>query len=108
LCVLGGAAGFFKRLFDGAGIPKTVYPFGNERANISAILKGDGNERPLILLNHLDTVRADPSDWRVSLFSGEIVNRELWGRGAIDMKGLALPVSTFLSIATFLVLGNSG
>ena len=84
------AAEFFKRLFDGAGIPNTVYPYGKDRANIFAVLKGDGKERSLILLNHLDTVRADPSDWRVSPFSGQIVNGELWGRGALDMKDLAI------------------
>src|SRR5438874_1593023 len=40
------AAEFFKGLFDEAGIPNTVYPYAPGRANIFAILKGDGSERP--------------------------------------------------------------
>jgi acetylornithine deacetylase/succinyl-diaminopimelate desuccinylase-like protein len=84
------AAEFFKKLFDEVDIPNIIYPYGKDRANIYAVLKGDGKERPLILLNHLDTVRADSSEWRVSAFSGEIVNGELWGRGALDMKDLGI------------------
>lgn len=80
------AAEFFHRLFDQAGIPNTVYPYAPGRANIYAILKGDGTLRPLVLLNHMDVVRADPQNWKVPPFSGEIVNGELFGRGAEDMK----------------------
>jgi acetylornithine deacetylase/succinyl-diaminopimelate desuccinylase-like protein len=84
------AAEFFKKFFDRENIPNTIYRYGNGRANIVAVLKGDGSGRPLILLNHLDTVRANPPDWRVPPFGGEILNRELWGRGALDMKNLAI------------------
>lgn len=80
------AAKFFKGLFDGAGIPNTIYPYAPGRANIYAVLKGDGTLRPLILLNHMDVVRADPKNWKVPPFSGQIVNGELYGRGAEDMK----------------------
>jgi acetylornithine deacetylase/succinyl-diaminopimelate desuccinylase-like protein len=80
------AAEFFHRLFDQAGIPNTIYPYAPGRANIYAILKGDGTLRPLVFLNHMDVVRADPQNWKVPPFSGEIVNGELYGRGAEDMK----------------------
>jgi len=80
------AAEFFHQLFDQAGIPNTVYPYAPGRANIYAIVKGDGTLRPLVLLNHMDVVRADPQNWKVPPFSGEIVNGELFGRGAEDMK----------------------
>ena len=80
------AAEFFHRLFDQAGIPHTVYVSAPGRGNIHAILKGDGSLRPLILLNHMDVVRAESANWRVPPFSGEIVEGELYGRGALDMK----------------------
>jgi acetylornithine deacetylase/succinyl-diaminopimelate desuccinylase-like protein len=80
------AAEFFHRLFDEAGIPNTIYEYAPGRANIYAVLKGDGSLRPLVLLNHMDVVRADPQNWKVPPFSGEIVNGELFGRGAEDMK----------------------
>jgi len=45
----------------------------------------------IILLNHLDVVPAEDSvEWKHPPFSGEIINNEVWGRGAIDCKGLAV------------------
>ncbi len=80
------AAEFLKKLFDEAGIPNTVYTYAPGRANLYARLKGDGTLRPLILMNHTDVVQANPSEWRVPPFSGEIVGNEIYGRGAVDMK----------------------
>lgn len=93
------AAEFFHRLFDEAGIPNTIHPYAPGRANLYARLKGDGSLRPLILLNHTDVVRADPKEWRVSPFSGEIVDNELYGRGAVDMKDEGLIQAMVLLIA---------
>lgn len=93
------AAEFFKRLFDEAGIPNTVYPYAPGRANLIAILKGDGSERPLVLLNHMDVVHADPKNWRVPPFAGEIVNGELYGRGALDMKDEGLLQAMVMLVA---------
>lgn len=83
-------AEFFHRLFDQAGIPNTTYTYAPGRANFYARLKGDGSRRPIILLNHMDTVRADSTQWKVPPLAGEIVNGELYGRGALDMKDLGL------------------
>jgi acetylornithine deacetylase/succinyl-diaminopimelate desuccinylase-like protein len=80
------AAEFFHRLFDEAGIPNSIYPYASGRANLYARLKGDGSLRPLVLLNHTDVVQSGPKQWRVPPFSGEIVDNELYGRGAVDMK----------------------
>ena len=43
-------------------------------------------EGALLLHGHLDVVPADPADWSVHPFSGEIRDGVLWGRGAVDMK----------------------
>jgi Peptidase family M20/M25/M40 len=92
-------AQFFHRLFDQAGIPNTIYEFEPGRANVYARLKGDGSQRPLILLNHLDTVRADSSQWKAPPLSGQILDGELYGRGALDMKGLGLLQAMTLLVA---------
>lgn len=84
------AAQFFHELFDGAGIPNTIFVYAPGRANIIARWKGDGSRRPLILLNHLDTVRADSAQWKLPPFSGEIRDGELYGCGTLDMKSLGL------------------
>lgn len=93
------ATEFFHRLFDQAAIPNTVYAFTPERGNIYAVIKGDGSLRPLILLNHTDVVRAEPRNWRVPPFSGEIVEGEIYGRGALDMKDEGLLQAMVMLIA---------
>jgi acetylornithine deacetylase/succinyl-diaminopimelate desuccinylase-like protein len=93
------AAEFFHRLFEKAGIPNTVYPYAPGRANIYALIKGDGTLRPLILLNHMDVVQADPRSWRLPPFSGEVLNGEMYGRGAQDMKDEGLLQAMVMLIA---------
>jgi acetylornithine deacetylase/succinyl-diaminopimelate desuccinylase-like protein len=93
------AADFFHRLFDAAGIPNTTYPYAPGRADFYAILKGDGSLRPLVLLNHMDVVRADPANWKAPPFAGDIVNGELYGRGALDMKDEGLLQAMVMLVA---------
>jgi len=57
-----------------------------ERANLVARLPGGGGPT-LMLLSHTDVVLADPTEWAVPPFSGEVREGEVWGRGALDMKG---------------------
>jgi acetylornithine deacetylase/succinyl-diaminopimelate desuccinylase-like protein len=52
-------------------------------------LRGDGTGPRLALLSHTDTVHADPAEWSVDPWSGELQDGEIWGRGALDMKGQA-------------------
>ena len=84
------AARFFQEWFQREGIPVEVYEIAPGRANLVARLSGDGAQRPLILLNHMDVVSSDPERWRVPPFSATIVAGDLYARGALDMKGLGL------------------
>ncbi len=93
------AAEFFHKLFDAAGIPNTVYPYAPSRANICARLKGDGSLRPIVLLNHMDVVRADPANWKFPPFSAEIVDGMIYGRGAEDMKDEGLLQAMVMLVA---------
>jgi acetylornithine deacetylase/succinyl-diaminopimelate desuccinylase-like protein len=93
------AAEFFHHLFDRAGIHHTVYLSAPGRGNVYAVLKGDGSLRPLILLNHTDVVRAESASWRVPPFSGQTVEGELYGRGALDMKDEGLLQAMVMLIA---------
>ena len=58
-----------------------------ERPNLVATLTGAGEGPVLCLLGHVDTVPADPSEWSFDPWSGEVVDGEVRGRGAQDMKG---------------------
>ena len=56
-----------------------------ERANLVARIPG-GDGPSLLLLGHTDVVLADPAEWSVPPFSGELKDGMVWGRGALDMK----------------------
>jgi len=84
------AAEFFQRLFDREGITSEIHESAPGRASIIARLKGNGSKPAVILLNHMDVVPADPRYWTVDPFGGVRKDGYVWGRGAIDMKGLAI------------------
>jgi acetylornithine deacetylase/succinyl-diaminopimelate desuccinylase-like protein len=43
--------------------------------------------KAIVLLHHMDVVPADASRWRTDPFTPTVRGNELWGRGAMDMKG---------------------
>jgi acetylornithine deacetylase/succinyl-diaminopimelate desuccinylase-like protein len=69
------------------GVESELYARAPERANLVARLPGSGGGPSLLLLSHTDTVVADAAEWQVDPWSGEVRDGELWGRGALDMKG---------------------
>jgi acetylornithine deacetylase len=56
--------------------------------NLTAILKGSGGGRSLILNGHIDVVpEGDRADWKADPYSGTVIDGKLFGRGSTDMKG---------------------
>jgi len=70
-----------------SGVAVELYAKVPERANLVARIPGSGDGPTLMLLSHTDTVVADAADWQVDPWSGELRDGEIWGRGALDMKG---------------------
>ena len=58
------------------------------RAALVARLQGNGSKQPVMLLAHMDTVGVDREGWSVDPFDGVIKDGYLYGRGAIDDKGM--------------------
>jgi acetylornithine deacetylase/succinyl-diaminopimelate desuccinylase-like protein len=59
------------------------------RSNVIARIKGADRNRPaLVLHGHLDTVPANAEDWKHDPWSGQIIDGEIWGRGAVDIKDM--------------------
>jgi acetylornithine deacetylase/succinyl-diaminopimelate desuccinylase-like protein len=72
-----------------------------ERPNLVARLQGDAEGPTLCLLGHADTVPADPSEWSRDPWCGDVVEGEVWGRGALDMKGqVAAEVAAVSALAS--------
>jgi acetylornithine deacetylase/succinyl-diaminopimelate desuccinylase-like protein len=70
------------------------------RPNLVARLRGAADGPTLCLLSHCDTVLAEPADWQRDPWSGDVVDGEVWGRGAQDMKSqTAAEVAAAISLA---------
>ncbi len=65
-------------------------PGAGRRAAAWGRVKGRGVARPVILLSHLDVVPANPSDWSRDPFAGVVEDGFVFGRGALDAKGVAV------------------
>jgi acetylornithine deacetylase/succinyl-diaminopimelate desuccinylase-like protein len=81
------AAELLREYLAASGVDAELYPKVPERANLVARIPGRGEGPSLLLLSHTDTVLADAAEWQLDPWSGELRDGEIWGRGALDMKG---------------------
>ena len=59
------------------------------RASLVLRIEGsDPKASSLHLMGHIDVVPVTPSGWRNDPFAAELIDGEVWGRGAIDMLGV--------------------
>lgn len=70
------------------GIAAEVIESAPNRGNLVARLQGNGRGRPLLLMAHSDVVSVERDKWTRDPFGGELVDGRVWGRGAVDTKGL--------------------
>jgi acetylornithine deacetylase/succinyl-diaminopimelate desuccinylase-like protein len=73
------------------------------RPNLVARLRGSEQGPTLCLLGHADTVPADRSEWSFDPWAGDVVNGEVRGRGAQDMKD-----QVAAEVAAAAALGSDG
>jgi acetylornithine deacetylase/succinyl-diaminopimelate desuccinylase-like protein len=67
------------------------------RTSVVARVEGEDRSKPaLVVHGHTDVVPADPANWSVDPFAGEIRDGLLWGRGAVDMKNMDAMIVTAL------------
>lgn len=88
---------YLRGVLDKEGIEtRLLHPEAN-RAQLIGRIRGDGSKRPVILLAHMDVVGVERGSWRFDPFGGEVDGGYLYGRGAIDDKGmLAVNLMTML------------
>jgi acetylornithine deacetylase/succinyl-diaminopimelate desuccinylase-like protein len=72
-----------------AGLDIERYTARPGRENVVARIEGSDPAAPtLLLMGHTDVVPANPDGWRRDPFGGEVIDGEVWGRGAVDMLNL--------------------
>ena len=81
------AAELLREYLEAAGVECELYAKVPERANLVARIRGRSDGPSLAFLSHTDVVLAAASEWQRDPFGGELVDGEVWGRGALDMKG---------------------
>ncbi len=83
---------FIRKVCEEVGL--NIRQFGEKDGNFNfaASLYPLSNDKPnLVFLNHIDVVPAgNEEDWKQPPFAGQLVDDEIWGRGAFDNKGVAI------------------
>lgn len=99
------AARFVADYLKKDGFKCEQYESSPGRGSVVTRLKGtgEGKKPNLLLLSHLDVVAANPAEWSVPPFSGRIKDGYVWGRGALDMKGM-----TAIEVAALRLLKKNG
>lgn len=67
-----------------------IYESAPGKFNLLARIEGDGSLPPTILLNHMDVVPVEREKWTADPFGAQIKDGYLYGRGALDMKGIGI------------------
>ena len=84
------AAHFLDSLLRADGIESKVYESAPGRGAVVARIRGTGGKTPVILMGHMDVVGVVRDKWTVDPFTAEIKDGVLYGRGAIDDKGMLI------------------
>ena len=88
------AADFLASIFAREGLTDVRrYESEPGKAIIYARLKASSTPpagKSIVLLNHMDVVPADRAQWKLDPFAATIEGNSLWGRGSLDMKGMAV------------------
>ena len=83
------AAEYVATYLSDLGLEPVVRESEPRRASLTALWEGEDRSRPpLVVHGHLDVVPAFREDWSVDPFGAEVFDGLLWGRGAVDMKGI--------------------
>ncbi|WP_062518147.1 M20/M25/M40 family metallo-hydrolase [Demequina gelatinilytica] len=83
------AAEYVATFLSDLGLEPVIREAAPGRASLTALWEGvDRTRPPLVLHGHLDVVPAFPEDWTVDPFGAEVKDGMIWGRGAVDMKGV--------------------
>jgi acetylornithine deacetylase/succinyl-diaminopimelate desuccinylase-like protein len=100
------AAKYLAGILDHEGISSEIFESTPGRGFLVARLSANAvpdPSRALLLMGHLDVVGADKSKWTVDPFAGVIKDGYMYGRGAIDDKGM-----TIANVAVMIALKRSG
>ncbi|MGZ8470717.1 MAG: M20/M25/M40 family metallo-hydrolase, partial [Gemmatirosa sp.] len=83
-----GVARYLDSVLTAAGIETHLFEPAPGRGALVARLRGTGERKPVVLMGHMDVVGVEAAKWSVEPFAGVVKDGYLYGRGAIDDKGM--------------------
>jgi acetylornithine deacetylase/succinyl-diaminopimelate desuccinylase-like protein len=93
------AAEFVAAELSSLGLEPQLFEHLPRRSSVVARIEGADPGRPALLVQmHLDVVAADAAAWSAPPFSGAVLDGQVWGRGAVDMKDMVAMVVTALRV----------
>jgi len=76
-------------IIEGAGVEVERFEPTPGRVSLVSRIEGTDPTAPsLCLMGHTDVVPVNPEGWDRDPFGGELVDGEVWGRGAVDMLNI--------------------
>jgi acetylornithine deacetylase/succinyl-diaminopimelate desuccinylase-like protein len=91
------AAEYVSAHLSSLGLDPQLFESEPGRVSVVARVTGADSSKPaLVVHGHTDVVPAQPDNWSVDPFAGEIKDGMLWGRGAVDMKNMDAMMLTAL------------
>jgi acetylornithine deacetylase/succinyl-diaminopimelate desuccinylase-like protein len=81
-------ARYLDRALSDEGIATQLFEPSPGRAALIGRLRGNGTRRPVLLMAHMDVVGVEREHWSVDPFAGDVRDGFVYGRGAIDDKGM--------------------
>jgi acetylornithine deacetylase/succinyl-diaminopimelate desuccinylase-like protein len=84
------AAALLETYLSDAGLKTQILTSPEGRSNLIARLDGPQDHPALVLLSHSDVVPVEEENWSRDPFGGELADGFIWGRGALDMKSIAV------------------
>jgi len=83
------SADLLQSYLEGSGLDLERYEPVPGRTSLVGRIEGTDPEAPtLLLMGHTDVVPVNPDGWSHDPFGGELIDGEVWGRGAVDMLNL--------------------
>jgi acetylornithine deacetylase/succinyl-diaminopimelate desuccinylase-like protein len=83
------SADVLEAYLSGPGLDLQRYEPAPDRTSLVARIEGRQPGAPtLLLMGHTDVVPANEDGWSRDPFGGDLVDGEVWGRGAVDMLNL--------------------
>lgn len=83
------SADMLESYLEGDGLDIARFEPAPGRTSLVARIEGSDPRAPaMLLMGHTDVVPVNPDGWRHDPFGGELIDGEVWGRGAVDMLNL--------------------